>query len=82
MKYDSHYSLAVLIPMVIWGGTLPVQAADGSMPDDTKISETAAVNDDETMVVTAAAQTLQAPAYRPSPLRRSVNIRPRAMSPS
>lgn len=61
MKYDSHYSLAVLIPMVIWGGTLPVQAADGSMPDDTKISETAAVNDDETMVVTAAAQTLQAP---------------------
>ncbi|STW09953.1 TonB-dependent receptor [Klebsiella grimontii] len=32
MKYDSHYSLAVLIPMVIWGGTLPVQAADGSMP--------------------------------------------------
>lgn len=61
MKYDSHYSLAVLIPMVIWGGTLPVQAADSSMPDDTKISETAAVNDDETMVVTAAAQTLQAP---------------------
>ena len=61
MKYDSHYALAVLIPMVIWGGTLPVQAADGSMPDDTKISETAAVNDDETMVVTAAAQTLQAP---------------------
>ena len=55
MKHDSHYSLAVLIPMVIWGGTLPVQAADGSTPDDMKKSETAAGNDDETMVVTAAA---------------------------
>ena len=26
MKYDSHYSLAVLIPMAIWGGMLPAQA--------------------------------------------------------
>lgn len=61
MKYDSHYSLAVLIPMAIWGGMLPAQAADSNTPDDTKKSETATANDDETMVVTAAAQTLQAP---------------------
>ena len=61
MKHSSHYSLAALIPMAIWGGMLPAQAADGTTPDDTKKSETTAVNDDETMVVTAAAQTLQAP---------------------
>lgn len=58
MKYDSHYSAAVLIPMAIWGGMLPAQAADSNTPDDTKKSETATANDDETMVVTAAAQTL------------------------
>lgn len=82
MKHSSHYSLAALIPMAIWGGMLPAQAADGTTPDDTKKSETTAVNDDETMVVTAAAQTLQAPEYPPSPPKKSVNIRPRAMSPS
>lgn len=51
MKYDSHYSLAVLIPMAIWGGMLPAQAADSNTPDDTKKSETATANDDETMVI-------------------------------
>ncbi|HEY4466183.1 MAG TPA: hypothetical protein VGN53_00020 [Klebsiella sp.] len=49
MKYDSHYSLAVLIPMAVWGVMLPAQADDGNT------SETTAANNDETMVVTAAA---------------------------
>ncbi|VTN09511.1 Enterobactin outer-membrane receptor [Raoultella terrigena] len=41
MKHYSHYSLAVLIPMAIWGVGSPVQAADDSTPDETKRSAAA-----------------------------------------
>lgn len=63
MKHYSHYSLAVLIPMAIWGVGSPAQAADDRTPDETKRSAAANASEkhDETMVVTAAAQTLQTP---------------------
>lgn len=60
MKHSSQYSLALLISMAIWAVMFPAQAADDSIPDDAKKSETITSND-ETMVVTAAAQTLQSP---------------------
>lgn len=61
MKRNSHYSLAVLIHLAIWGAALPAQAADSSIPEEAKDADSAAAKNEETMVVTAARQTLQAP---------------------
>lgn len=84
MKHYSHYSLAALIPMAIWGVGSPAQAADDSTPDETKRSAAANASEkhDETMVVTAAAQTLQAPVFPSSLPMKSANIHPHATSPN
>ncbi|HAT1648266.1 TPA: hypothetical protein I8Y12_004207 [Raoultella planticola] len=61
MKRNSHYPLAALMHLAIWGAALPAQAADSSIPEEAKDADRVAVNGEETMVVTAARQTLQAP---------------------
>lgn len=42
MKRNSHYSLAALIHLAIWGAALHAQAADISKPEEAKDADTAA----------------------------------------
>ena len=61
MNKKNHYSLAMLISLGISGGTLPAYAADNAVSAvDSKDNATTTAGDD-TIVVTAAEQNLQAP---------------------
>ena len=62
------HSLALLVNLGIYGVALPALADDN----------TASAQHEDTMVITAAEQNLQAPGYRPSPPMRSGKTRPRA----
>lgn len=53
MKRNSHYPLAALMHLAIWGAALPAQAADSSIPEEAKDADRVAANGEETMVVTA-----------------------------
>lgn len=64
------HSLTLLVNLGIYGAALPVMAEDKT--------DSAALTNEDTIVVTAAQQNLQAPAYPPSPPMRSAKIRPRA----
>ncbi len=55
MRKKFHYSLAMLINLGIFGTTLPAFAADAASEEKTKLSS------EDTMVVTAEQQNLQAP---------------------
>jgi hypothetical protein len=66
-------SLALLVNLGIYGVAFPLSAAETATDDKNSAAE-------ETMVVTAAEQNLQAPGVRPSPPMKSVNARPRATS--
>jgi ferric enterobactin receptor len=72
MNKKIQYSLAMLINLGIYGGTVSAQAAEPAAaeesstdaPDDVNqdtATGSASVNDEDTMVVTAAEQNLQAP---------------------
>lgn len=60
MKYTSHFPLGIVIPLLAC--SVPLQAAENmteqSTPDE---SAATAENHEETMVITAARQNLQAP---------------------
>lgn len=60
MKYTSHFPLGIVIPLLAC--SVPLQAAENmteqSTPDE---SAATAENHEETMVITAAGQNLQAP---------------------
>lgn len=64
-------SLALLVNLGIYGAAFPLSAAETA-------SDSKAAAADETMVVTAAEQNLQAPAFQPLPRTKFVNARPRA----
>ena len=61
------HSLALLVNLGIYGVALPAMADDN----------TASAQHEDTMVITAAEQNLQAPGFPPLPPMRSVKIRPR-----
>ncbi len=61
------HSLALLVNLGIYG------VAQAQEPTDTPVSH------DDTIVVTAAEQNLQAPAFRPSPQMKSAKTRLPAM---
>lgn len=61
MKHTSHYSLAMLVHMALWGLALPAYAADtNNTSDATQKTDSTAAQNEDTLVVTAAKQTLQA----------------------
>jgi hypothetical protein len=66
-------SLTLLVNLGIYGVALPAFAAE------TTTNETA--SNDDTIVVTAAQQNLQAPGYQPSPLMRSAKTHPHVTFP-
>jgi len=59
MNKKIHYSLAMLINLGIYGAAMPALAADTATPADGKQAQS--VPSEDTMVVTAAEQNLQAP---------------------
>ncbi len=59
MNKKIHYSLAMLINLGIYGAAMPALAADTATPSDGKQAQS--VPSEDTMVVTAAEQNLQAP---------------------
>lgn len=64
------HSLTLLVNLGIYGAALPVMAEDKT--------DSAALTNEDTIVVTAAQQTYRRRAYPPSPPMRSAKIRPRA----
>lgn len=64
-------STALLVNLGIYGAAFPLSAAE-------TVSDSKTATADETMVVTAAEQNLQALAYQPSPQMKFVNVRLRA----
>ncbi len=60
MNKKIHYSLAVLINIAIYGGALPAVAAANS-EESSAANDTSTKNAEDTIVVTAAVQNLQAP---------------------
>jgi hypothetical protein len=65
-------SLALLVNLGIYGVAFPLSGGNRHRQQNRAA--------EETMVVTAAEQNLQAPGVRPSPPMKSVNARPRATS--
>lgn len=65
------HSLALLVNLGIYGVAMPALADDN----------TADAQHEDTMVITAAEQNLQAPGYRPSPPMKSVKTRPHVTWP-
>ena len=65
------HSLALLVNLGIYGVALPAMAEDQT--------DSAAVSHEDTIVVTAAQQNLQAPGVSTLPQRRFANIPPPAM---
>lgn len=60
MKYTSHFPLGIVIPLLAC--SVPLQAAENMTEQSTRDKSTpTAENQEETMVVTAARQNLQAP---------------------
>jgi ferric enterobactin receptor len=59
MKYTSHFPLGIAIPLLAC--SVPLQAAEYDEQSTSDESTPTAENHEETMVVTAARQNLQAP---------------------